>query len=77
MKVYVKSDYLKKEILKSGNSISSFAKLIPVSKSYLYSVVKEGSTVSPSLAKSIADLLECDISELFFVGSEEEYLTKK
>ncbi|MCG7331217.1 helix-turn-helix domain-containing protein [Salinicoccus roseus] len=75
MKVYVKNDELKRKILQSGYSISSFADKVGVTRSFMYYVLNQQRTLSPGLAVRVAEVLEVDYDEYFFVGTTEEFQT--
>lgn len=73
MKVYVRNNELKRRILQTGHSLTSFAEKIDISRSFLSYLVNQNKTLSPELAQRIAKELNADFDELFFVGTTEEY----
>lgn len=73
MKVYVRNNELKRRILQTGHSLTSFAEKIDISRSFLSYLVNQNKTLSPELARRIAKELDTEFDELFFVGTNEEY----
>ena len=70
MSLEAKGKVLKSEIFSNGYSIKEFSEKVNISRTYMSSVVNNKKGVSPQSAKSIANLLNCNISDLFKVTDE-------
>lgn len=65
--IYVKdNESLKSQILKSGESLSSFAHRIGITRSAIYRILERG-TVSPRNAKRIAIILGVPYDDIFLI----------
>jgi len=73
MKVYVKDSELKRKIISSGHSITSFADGLNITRTHIYNIINQRVALSPELAKRIAAELSTEFNELFFVGTQDEY----
>lgn len=71
MKIKTKNvDALKTLIIRKGFSQRSFGEAVKASEPHICNIINGNRSPSPSLAKSIADVLSVEFDEIFFVDKD-------
>lgn len=60
------AEYLRKKINLNGYSIADYASFLGISRGYLYNIIGNKRTPSPSLARKIANGLGLQLKDIFF-----------
>ncbi|WP_077214509.1 helix-turn-helix transcriptional regulator [Bacillus dakarensis] len=73
MKIQIKDEVkLKKWLIRKGFSNTDLAKTLGVSKHHIGFILKGTRSPSPSVAKQISDILECDFNENFEIVENQD-----
>jgi DNA-binding XRE family transcriptional regulator len=65
VKIKKKENYIEIRIVKSGYTITSFAKKIGISKNSMSQIVRGNQYPNPETAKKICDTLKCKFDDIF------------
>lgn len=70
MRIVIKNpDEFKQVVIKKGFSQRKFGHLIGISESYACNIINGNKTPGPAVAKKIAEVLEVDFDDIFFIQS--------
>ncbi|MCM3455414.1 helix-turn-helix transcriptional regulator [Heyndrickxia oleronia] len=68
MKIILKDSHsFQKMLLLKGHSQRSFAKKLELSSPYVNQIISKKRNPSPKVAKKIAEILEVEIEDIFFI----------
>lgn len=73
MRIYAKTETMRKLIYLKGYSYTSFAKKVGISNGHLQLLFNHSRSASPESSNEIARTLEVDVEEIFFFGTQDEY----